>query len=83
MFKSGWIFKIALLSCLLTGCVSTVPPSEQPLNDENDPFEPVNRSVFSFNDTLEAEGNAPMDEEAGFGEEDMNMEMSRTDGQDE
>ena len=39
--------------------------------------------VASFNDTLEAEVNAPMDEEAGFGEEDMNMEMSRTDGQDE
>lgn len=53
MFKSGWIFKIALLSCLLTGCVTTVPPSEQPLNDENDPFEPVNRAVFSFNDTLD------------------------------
>lgn len=39
--------------------------------------------VASFNDTLEAEANAPSDEEAGFAEEDLNEEMSHYDGSDE
>ena len=42
-----------------------------------------NNDVASFNDTLEAEANAPTDEEAGFGETDMNNETGHTDGQDE
>ena len=39
--------------------------------------------VASFNDTLEAEANAPTDEEAGFVETDMNNETGHMDGQDE
>jgi DNA-directed RNA polymerase subunit beta len=42
--------------------------------------------VASFNDTLEAEANAPENEEAGFNEANMNDEMGHTDdsnGQDE
>ncbi|WP_442877412.1 DNA-directed RNA polymerase subunit beta [Dialister sp.] len=39
--------------------------------------------VASFNDTLEAEVNAPTDEEAGFAEEDLNDEMSHYDGSDD
>ena len=39
--------------------------------------------VASFNDTLEAEANAPADEEAGFVETDMNNETGHMDGQDE
>ena len=42
-----------------------------------------NNDVASFNDTLEAEANAPTDEEAGFGETDMNNETGHNDGQDE
>nr|WP_299142861.1 DNA-directed RNA polymerase subunit beta [uncultured Dialister sp.] len=43
----------------------------------------VSNDVASFNDTLEAEANAPADEEAGFGETDMNNETGHSDGQDE
>ena len=43
----------------------------------------ASNDVASFNDTLEAEANAPTDEEAGFGETDMNNETGHSDGQDE
>ena len=43
----------------------------------------ASNDVASFNDTLEAEANAPADEEAGFGETDMNNETGHSDGQDE
>ena len=43
----------------------------------------VNNDVASFNDTLEAEANAPVDEEAGFGETDLNTEMGHFDGNDD
>ena len=35
----------------------------------------VDNDVASFNDTLEAEVNAPIDEEAGFGETDLDTEF--------
>ncbi len=43
----------------------------------------ASNDVASFNDTLEVEANAPTDEEAGFGETDMNNETGHSDGQDE
>lgn len=52
MFKSEQIFKITLLSCFLVGCASTNYSADQ-LNTENDPLEPMNRAIFSFNDTLD------------------------------
>lgn len=53
MLKSDCIFKITLLSCLLTGCASTISADQQASTGENDPLEPMNRAVFSFNDTLD------------------------------
>ncbi len=46
------MFKIVLLSALLMGCASS---SNGHLNEnqENDSLEPMNRVVFSFNDTLD------------------------------
>ena len=53
MFKKGQILKIILLSSLLIGCASVNYSENQQLIDENDPLEPVNRSVFAFNDTMD------------------------------
>ena len=54
MLKVHSFFKIALLSCLLGGCVGVSHlDSNAPIN-ENDPLEPVNRTVFAFNDVLDS-----------------------------
>ena len=53
MLKKCSIFKIILLSCILVGCASTSNSDNFGSDTENDPLEPVNRAVFSFNDTLD------------------------------
>ena len=53
MFKSVQIFKIALLSCLLVGCAGASYSPERLVEHENDPLEPVNRTVLSFNDVMD------------------------------
>ena len=41
-----------LLSCLLVGC-TCLKDMDTNVANENDPLEPMNRSVFSFNDTMD------------------------------
>lgn len=53
MLKNTHIFKILLLSSLLLGCTGTVNSEGDGLVDNNDPFEPVNRAVFSFNEAVD------------------------------
>lgn len=49
---------LVLLSSLLLGACATKPPASQPLarqayEEANDPFEPLNRGIFTFNDTVD------------------------------
>jgi len=53
MSKIAQVLKITLLSWLLVGCVSLKNVDENAFTNENDPMEPVNRAVFSFNDTAD------------------------------
>jgi phospholipid-binding lipoprotein MlaA len=52
MSKLSQVFKMILLSCLLAGC-ACLKDVDTNVANENDPLEPMNRAVFSFNDTMD------------------------------
>jgi phospholipid-binding lipoprotein MlaA len=52
MSKLSQVFKMILLSCLLAGC-ACLKDIDTTVANENDPLEPMNRAVFSFNDTMD------------------------------
>ena len=52
MSKVSQVLKMILLSYLLVGC-TCLKEMDTNITDQNDPLEPMNRAVFSFNDTMD------------------------------
>ena len=51
--SSALAASLLIVTCLLGGCASSIPATPREDRAESDPWEPMNRSIYTFNDRLD------------------------------